>query len=129
MDNRASKFFQTDKSNTYQVVYSWGKPMFKYAQYIHYSGSCMAEIRESGDLFLAPNNLHISRVNIGSIISKSASNPRFTLDAQKIMLNFRKTCESYEDLREIFLEAREKHLDNRDDFDDYSPFQSFDLYT
>ncbi|BAO40516.1 vacuolar membrane-associated protein IML1 [Kluyveromyces marxianus DMKU3-1042] len=128
LDNRASKFFQSEKSSNYQIVYSWGKPMFKYAQYIHYSGSCMAEIRENGDLFLAPNNLHISRVNIGSIIGKSNSYPKFTLDARKIMLDFKKTCETYESLRVIFLEAKEKHLENAADFEEYSPFQSFNLY-
>lgn len=129
LDNRASKFFQTEKNCNYQIIYSWGKPMFKYAQYIHYSGACMAEIRENGDLFLAPNNLHISRVNIGNIISKSSSSPRFALDAKKVMLKFRKTCENYQLLRGIFLEAREKHLENRGNFEDYSNFQSFSLYT
>ncbi|CDO92188.1 unnamed protein product [Kluyveromyces dobzhanskii CBS 2104] len=129
LDNRASKFFQSEKTTSYQIIYSWGKPMFKYAQYIHYTGSCMAEIRENGDFFLAPNNLHISRVNTGNIISKATSHLKFTLDAQKIMLNFRKTCESYESLRDVFLEAKEKHIDNRVNLEEYSPFQSFNLCT
>lgn len=129
LDNRASKFFQSEKTNSYQIIYSWGKPMFKYAQYIHYTGSCMAEIRESGDFFLAPNNLHISRMNTGNIGSKASSHLKFTSDAQKIMLNFRKTCENYESLRDIFLEAKEKHIDNRVDLDEYTSFQSFNLYT
>ena len=89
----------------------------------------MAEIRESGDFFLAPNNLHISRMNTGNIGSKASSHLKFTSDAQKIMLNFRKTCENYESLRDIFLEAKEKHIDNRVDLDEYTSFQSFNLYT
>ncbi|ONH66631.1 Vacuolar membrane-associated protein IML1, partial [Cyberlindnera fabianii] len=59
MDNRASLFFQND--NEFEILYSWGKPEFKYAQYIHKTGAYIAEIRDTGDLFLAPNNTHISR--------------------------------------------------------------------
>lgn len=84
MDNRASLFFKdglaNDSSNfgtginpsdedgggDLEILYSWGKPTFKYAQYIHVTGAYIAELRDTGDLFLAPNNTHIARVNINS---------------------------------------------------------------
>ncbi|CCD27194.1 GTPase-activating protein IML1 NDAI_0J03020 [Naumovozyma dairenensis CBS 421] len=107
LDNRASKFLQ-DRDISFNIIYSWGKPQFKYAQYIHISGAYMAEIRENGDLFLAPNNVYISRVNPANIIGRINPSPKFTIDAQKIMLDFKDTCSSYEKLRVIYLEAKEK---------------------
>ncbi|KAG7287843.1 vacuolar membrane-associated protein iml1 [Staphylotrichum longicolle] len=43
------------------VSYSWGKPDFKYTQYIHRSGSVMAEITDDGHLLLLANRLYSSR--------------------------------------------------------------------
>ncbi|GAB1318993.1 vacuolar membrane-associated protein iml1 [Madurella fahalii] len=43
------------------VLYSWGKPDFKYTQYIHRSGSLLAEITDDGDLLLLANRLYSSR--------------------------------------------------------------------
>ncbi|ODQ61550.1 hypothetical protein WICANDRAFT_75759 [Wickerhamomyces anomalus NRRL Y-366-8] len=110
LDNRASLFFQNE--DDLEVLYSWGKPSFKYAQYIHRTGAYIAEIRDTGDLFLAPNNSHISRVNVGNISSQQQT-PSFVLDSQKIMLEFRATCLDAKKLREIFLSAKKK-WDNRD---------------
>ncbi|CCF58592.1 hypothetical protein KAFR_0E04420 [Kazachstania africana CBS 2517] len=104
LDNRASKILQEGKIDI-DITYSWGKPEFKYAQYIHNSGAYMAEIRENGGLFLAPNNMHISRTTTGSI-SKFRSSRKIPVDSQKIMLQFKTTCSSYQQLREIFLECK-----------------------
>ncbi|KAJ4300295.1 vacuolar membrane-associated protein iml1 [Collariella sp. IMI 366227] len=43
------------------VTYSWGKPEFKYTQYIHRSGSVLAEITDDGDLLLLANRQYSSR--------------------------------------------------------------------
>jgi hypothetical protein len=43
------------------VSYSWGKPDFKYTQYIHRSGSVLAEITDDGDLLLLANRQYSSR--------------------------------------------------------------------
>lgn len=102
MDNRASLFFQND--NEFEILYSWGKPEFKYAQYIHKTGAYIAEIRDTGDLFLAPNNTHISRVNVN--VSAASAQPSFILDSQKIMLEFRATCLDRKRLNKIFKEAK-----------------------
>ena len=111
LDNRASKFLQ-DKDIEFNIAYSWGRPQFKYAQYIHSSGAYIAEIRENGDLFLAPNNVYISRVNPANIVGKIHASPKLTVDAQTIMLRFKDTCSNYEKLRIVFLEAKEKwHTD------------------
>lgn len=110
LDNRASLFFQNE--DDLEVLYSWGKPSFKYAQYIHKTGAYIAEIRDTGDLFLAPNNTHIARVNVGNVSSQQQT-PSFVLDSQKIMLEFRATCLDATKLREIFLKAKKK-WDNRD---------------
>lgn len=106
LDNRASAFLQESECE-FEVVYSWGTPEFKYAQYIHNTGAYIAEIRSNGNLFLAPNNIYISRVNPGNVVGKSQSSPQYALDAQRVMLNFRETCTNYEKLRAILLEGKE----------------------
>lgn len=110
LDNRASLFFKNEED--LEVLYSWGKPKFKYAQYIHQTGAYIAEIRDTGDLFLAPNNTHIARVNVGNVTSQQQA-PSFVLDSQKIMLQFRATCLDEFKLREIFLKAKKK-WDNKE---------------
>ncbi|CAM1511564.1 Fc.00g090770.m01.CDS01 [Cosmosporella sp. VM-42] len=43
------------------VMYSWGKPDFKYTQYIHRSGTILAEITDDGDFLLLANRLYSNR--------------------------------------------------------------------
>ncbi|KAK5628428.1 hypothetical protein RRF57_004143 [Xylaria bambusicola] len=45
-----------------EVSYSWGKPDFKYSQYIHRSGAHLVQITEDGDFLLAANRLYTNRV-------------------------------------------------------------------
>ena len=40
------------------VRYSWGKPDYKYTQYIHRSGVLLAQITDSGDILLLANRLY-----------------------------------------------------------------------
>ncbi|EMR62886.1 putative vacuolar membrane-associated protein iml1 protein [Eutypa lata UCREL1] len=44
-----------------EVSYSWGKPDFRYSQYIHRSGLIMAEITDEGDFLLLANRLYSNR--------------------------------------------------------------------
>lgn len=43
------------------VSYSWGKPDFKYSQYIHRSGTVIAEITDEGDFLILANRLCSNR--------------------------------------------------------------------
>ncbi|KAI5862001.1 vacuolar membrane-associated protein IML1 [Durotheca rogersii] len=43
------------------VGYSWGKPDFRYSQYIHRSGMILAEITDEGDFLLLANRLYSNR--------------------------------------------------------------------
>jgi hypothetical protein len=43
------------------VSYSWGKPDYKYTQYIHRSGTLLAEITDEGDLLILANRLYSNR--------------------------------------------------------------------
>ncbi|ODV94381.1 hypothetical protein PACTADRAFT_45171, partial [Pachysolen tannophilus NRRL Y-2460] len=114
LDNRAALFFQDD---SFEVHYSWGKSSFKYVQYIHKTGAYIAEVRDSGDLFLAPNNTHIARVNVQKNQQNSSKNENFILDSQRIMLEFRATCKDEVKLKQIFREARSR-WELRRDIDD-----------
>lgn len=43
------------------VTYSWGKPDYRYPQFIHRSGVLLAQITDTGDFLLLPNRLYNSR--------------------------------------------------------------------
>ncbi|KAK3990035.1 putative vacuolar membrane-associated protein IML1 [Cladorrhinum sp. PSN332] len=47
--------------NNVDVSYSWGKPDFRYTQYIHRSGSVLAEVTNEGDILILANRLYSSR--------------------------------------------------------------------
>ncbi|KAH7328332.1 hypothetical protein B0I35DRAFT_366761 [Stachybotrys elegans] len=44
------------------VSYSWGKPDFKYTQYVHRSGEFLAQIRDDGNFLLLGNRLYSNRL-------------------------------------------------------------------
>lgn len=43
------------------VTYSWGKPDYKYPQYVHKSGTLLAQITDEGDFLLLANRLYNDR--------------------------------------------------------------------
>jgi len=47
--------------NNVDVTFSWGKPDFKYTQYIHRSGMLLAEITDDGNFLLLANRLYNNR--------------------------------------------------------------------
>lgn len=104
LDNRLPNFLRKDDID---ITYSWGKPVFKYAQYIHGTGTYIVELRDNGDLFLAPNNVHLTRqrTTAGATPDKDANLKLKTHDAQKVMLDFRRTCTDKNILRGIFSQA------------------------
>lgn len=114
LDNRSTVFFLKDHI---EISYSWGKPIFQYAQYIHKTGAYIVELRDNGDLFLAPNNIHITRLNTSLLSVTEQDNIKmYKIDSQKVMLKFRSACTNDKVLRTIFREAkenwREKCLEN-----------------
>lgn len=113
LDNRGTKFFKKDNI---EICYSWGMPIFKYAQFIHKTGSYIVELRDNGDFFMAPNNIHILRVNTLVSSMPELSSKYNTMDSQKVMLDFRESCKSEKYLREVFREAAKnlKHEYNED---------------
>lgn len=57
LDVEAARSFPVDV----EVTYSWGKPNYRYTQYIHCSGILLAQIRDEGDFLLLANRLCINR--------------------------------------------------------------------
>ncbi|KAG0667785.1 vacuolar membrane-associated protein iml1 [Maudiozyma exigua] len=117
LDNRASKFLQEQEIN-FDISYSWGKPQFKYAQYIHNTGAYIAEIRENGDFFLAPNNIHISRVTPANIKGNYDPSSRATINSQTLVMEFKKKWSDYKELRVIFGQIKKRWTEtgNVDEF-------------
>ena len=57
LDFEAASAFPSDVD----VTYSWGKPDYQYSQYIHRSGTVIAQITDDGDFLLLANRLYNSR--------------------------------------------------------------------
>lgn len=57
LDFEAAKDFPSDV----EVTYSWGKPNYRYPQYVHRSGVLIAQITDEGDFLLLPNRLYNNR--------------------------------------------------------------------
>lgn len=51
----------SDFPSNVEVTFSWGKPDFKYTQYIHRTGGVLAQITDEGDFLLLGNRLHTTR--------------------------------------------------------------------
>ncbi|KKY38556.1 putative vacuolar membrane-associated protein iml1 [Diaporthe ampelina] len=49
-----------------EVTFSWGKPDFRYTQYIHRSGTLIAQITEEGDFLLVANRMYTNRAAIAA---------------------------------------------------------------
>ena len=111
LDNRGTTFFS--KENI-EICYSWGKSTVKYAQFIHKTGAYIVELRDSGDFFMAPNNVHILRVNtlVRAFPDKGVKTSVF--DSQKVMLDFRDKCKNETALRETFRNALRDLQENYD---------------
>ncbi|ODV59320.1 GTPase-activating protein IML1 ASCRUDRAFT_49092, partial [Ascoidea rubescens DSM 1968] len=119
LDNQPASITSKDQKR-FNIKYSWGVPSYVYSQYVHFSGAYIAEIMDEGNLFLAPNNTHIARVNLDrkritifNLYSDRATGPHLPssqesddFDSQQIMLDFRDVCHDEEKLREIFREAK-----------------------
>ncbi len=57
LDFEAASDFPSDVD----VTYSWGKPSYRYPQYIHRSGVIVAQITDEGDFLLLANRLYNNR--------------------------------------------------------------------
>ena len=57
LDIEAAKNFPSDV----EVTYSWGKPDYRYTQYIHRSGNLLAQVTDEGDILLLANRLYNDR--------------------------------------------------------------------
>ena len=60
------------------VTYSWGKPDYRYPQYIHRSGMVIAQITDDGDFLLLANRLYNNRnaSNLSYQDAAKSENPR-----------------------------------------------------
>ena len=83
------------KTSTLAIV---GKPTFRYAQFIHKTGFYIVELRDNGDFFLAPNNMHLTRVRSSTTLVGDYENysKGVLADSQTVMLNFRAACQNKE---------------------------------
>ncbi|KAI4145400.1 MAG: hypothetical protein LQ341_002406, partial [Variospora aurantia] len=67
LDFEAANDFPADVD----VTYSWGKPDYKYPQYIHRSGTVLAQITDEGHFLLLANRLYNNRTHGPQDVSRS----------------------------------------------------------
>ncbi|KAL8706275.1 MAG: hypothetical protein Q9201_000651 [Fulgogasparrea decipioides] len=71
LDFEAASAFPPDVD----VTYSWGKPDYKYPQYIHRSGTLLAQITDDGDFLLLANRLYNNRCSGNQESARSEEAP------------------------------------------------------
>lgn len=93
------------------VEYSWGRPSYRYTQYIHRSGMSLCQITPDGFLWLT-NRLYVSRAAstapMASLPSPIRINSSINAGEPDTLRNqFRQWCSDPEKLRVFFKEAHE----------------------
>lgn len=73
LDFEAARDFPPDV----EVAYSWGKPDYTYAQYIHQSGILLVQITDEGHFLLLANSLYTSRNSMPQDTGQQMSDASF----------------------------------------------------
>lgn len=74
----------TDFPSNVEVTYSWGKPDFRYPQYIHRSGSVLAQITDEGDFLLLGNRLFTTRAAMAARERELRTEQQAAIDHAKV---------------------------------------------
>ncbi|KAL8885626.1 MAG: hypothetical protein Q9215_006550 [Flavoplaca cf. flavocitrina] len=72
LDFEAASDFPADVD----VKYSWGKPDYRYPQYVHRSGTLLAQITDEGDFLLLANRLYNNRSSVAWEAAPTQSDER-----------------------------------------------------
>ena len=91
LDIEAAKNFPTNVD----VMYSWGKPDFKYTQYIHRSGIVLAQITNDGDFLLLANRLYNNRTAAAREAERNRQNDLAHNEANNTRSNTRMASSMY----------------------------------
>lgn len=62
------------------VTFSWGKPDFRYTQYIHRSGTVIAQINEEGHFLMVANRMYTNRAAMAARERELRSEQQATID-------------------------------------------------
>ena len=106
------------------ITYSWGRPYYKYTQFVHRSGIVVAQIVEDEEIIMMTNTLHVSRLaSYGGIVpplpeseTSSSTDDLYYLheapkglnisQSERIQLRFKRSCESENRLQLWLTEAQ-----------------------
>lgn len=107
LDQEAATKFPRDL----EVTYSWGRPSYRYTQFIHRSGMSLCQITPTGFLWLT-NRLYVSRVSGAAPMVSLPSPVRInsTMSASEpdnIRNAFRQWCQDPEKLRQFYEQGLE----------------------
>lgn len=88
-----------------EIVYSWGKPHFKYSQYVHKTGATLAElIPETGEFLIVRNPLAGSKSGVSPTTALTVDPEEVRREAVDFIQN------NPRELREFFSSIRDKFL-------------------
>ncbi|KAI1006886.1 Vacuolar membrane-associated protein [Podosphaera aphanis] len=88
------------------VLYSWGKPDYKYSQYIHRSGVLLAQITDDGSFLILTNRMHNNRTPKEDSLTSSRILDSST--PQSIQDDLEAFCRNSEALRDFYKDVCEK---------------------
>ncbi|EMR08771.1 hypothetical protein PNEG_02942 [Pneumocystis murina B123] len=106
----ASKF-----PKSIDITYSWGKPSYKYSQYIHRSGAAIAQIADDNTILWLTNQLYLSRIGFmvhapNQYNIESQRNIKdLTLESNKLCADFIKFCSDKVSLEKFYEEILAKY--------------------
>lgn len=97
------------------VTYSWGKPYYKYSQYIHRSGAAIAQIADDNTILWLTNQLYLSRIGCMAHAPNQFNNESqrnikdLTLESNKLCADFIKFCSDKVSLEKFYEEVLDKY--------------------
>ncbi|EPY53591.1 DEP domain-containing protein [Schizosaccharomyces cryophilus OY26] len=96
------------------AVYSWGKPGFRYVQYIHKTGSVLVQIDDDLQFLWLPNLLHNSKVGKTSFNkSNKGQNVSLKDTAEELKHSFTSFCNNHEELNRFYYTVEHTREDRR----------------
>ncbi|EPX71214.1 DEP domain-containing protein [Schizosaccharomyces octosporus yFS286] len=96
------------------AVYSWGKPSFRYVQYIHKTGSVLVQIDDNLQFLWLPNLLHNSKAGKTSFNkSNKGQNVSLKKTAEELKHSFKDFCNNCEELNRFYYTVANSKEDRR----------------
>lgn len=104
-------------SKDFDIEYSWGKPYYNFAQYVHTSGTVIGQVTTNGAFVFYVNTIHLCRINAASGTGTVSSTNRAPQQPTEVIQSLRSVAQDSRLLSDLFEEARRRWLGSKLDLD------------